>query len=57
MGFAPSYPGQQNATKSALFYQIAEASKMIAAAEDLLCLLWTKIHAIQILQFPLSVVC
>jgi hypothetical protein len=36
IGVAPTYPGGQNATKSALFAQMARASEMIAAADDLL---------------------
>jgi hypothetical protein len=36
IGLAPSYPGGQNATKSALFAEMAEASRMIAGADDLL---------------------
>ena len=36
IGVAPSYPGEENATHSALFSQIATASHMIAAADDLL---------------------
>lgn len=36
IGLAPSYPGGQNSSHSALFAQMAEASRMIAGADDLL---------------------
>eukprot|EP01050_Picozoa_sp_SAG11_P014256 SAG11_NODE_1737_length_4343_cov_2.762488_2_plen_219_part_00 len=36
IGLAPTYPGGQNASQSGLFAQMAEASRMIAGADDLL---------------------